>query len=116
MTMRAALLGMSAAGAIVPSAVLAADRDPRIGTWIEQKGTPSYQGLRRSFEELPNGLTQVNITLDPQGRPTSFAELTCDGQPRPVQGLDPAGQVTLACRTIDARTTAFSFMRNAKAG
>ena len=116
MQMRSALLSMIAAGAIVPSAVLAADRDPRVGTWIERKGSPSYQGLRRSFEALANGLIRVNIALDAQGRAGSFAELTCDGKPYPVQGQDPTRRLTLACRAVDARTTEFSFHRDATAG
>src|SRR4051794_35826073 len=107
MRVRPALLSMIAAGAIVPSLVFAADRDPRVGNWIERKGTPSYQGLRRSFEELASGLIRVNIALDQQGRAGSFAELRCDGRPYPVQGQDPAGRLTLACRTVDARTTEF---------
>ncbi len=116
MRMRSALLSIIVAGAIVPSTVLAADRDPRIGTWIERKGTLSYQGLRRSFTELANGLIRVNIVLDPNGRATSFAELTCDGQGYPVQGPNPAEQLTLACRSVDLRTTEFTFMRKAAGG
>ena len=116
MPKRSVLIGLMAAGAIISTAASAAERDPRIGNWVERKGTPSYQGLRRSFEGLGNGLIRVNIALDPQGKALSFVELTCDGQPYPVQGGDLVGRLTLACRTVDARTTEFTFIRSATAG
>ena len=116
MPIRSMLLSILAASVMFPAAVLAANTDPRVGTWIERKGSPSYQGLRRSFEALANGLIRVNIALDAQGRAGSFAELTCDGQPYPVQGQDPTGRLTLACRAVDVRTTDFSFHRDATAG
>ena len=99
-----------------PTVVLAAAQDSRIGRWTERKGTASYQGLRRSFEDLGDGRVRVNIALDPQGRAGSFAELRCDGQPQPVQSREPGPAMTLACRTLDAATTEFTFVRAAKDG
>ena len=102
--------------AVVPTVLQAAGPDPRIGRWIERGGTASYQGLRRSFEDLGGGRVRVNIALDPQGRASSFAELRCDGRPQPVQTLDPGPAMTLACRTLGPRTTEFTFVRSAASG
>ncbi len=116
MRMRFAFLGLFTAAALVPSAAPAAAHDPRVGTWFERKGSPSYQSLHRSFEALADGRMRVSINMDRQGRAMSFAELTCDGRPYPVQGQVADGQMTLACSPVDERTTAFTFVRRADAG
>jgi hypothetical protein len=116
MRIRFLFASLPAITAAIPTILLAADLDSRIGGWTERRGTASYEGLRRSFEDLGGGVVRVNIALDPQGKPRSFAELRCDGRPKPVQGGDPGPAMTLACRTLDVRTTEFTFARAADAG
>jgi hypothetical protein len=98
--------------ALAQAATPAPERDPRLGTWVEKKVSSSYQGLRRSFEDLGGGLTRVGIALDSQGAPRSSSDLRCDGKAYPV--VDEHRQptdVTLSCHTLDARTTQFTFRR-----
>ncbi len=114
MGVREVFSSLLALAVAIPTVLMAAEADPRAGVWIERKGTPSYQGLHRSFEDLGGGLVRVNIALGPDGRARSFVDLRCDGRPQPVHIAGPA--MTLACRTLDARTTEFTFVRASDAG
>ena len=46
---RPLVLCLSAAASILPAVTSAAEADPRMGTWVERKGDPSYQGIHRAF-------------------------------------------------------------------
>ncbi len=92
----------------------AQQRDFRVGDWIETKVGPSYQGIHRSFEDLGNGLIRVNISINASGAAISSVELRCDGRPYTVRSMGgKALELTLSCQTLDAHTTAFTFLRSA---
>ncbi len=88
-------------------------RDARVGEWLETKVGPSYQGIHRSFEDLGNGLIRVNISINASGTALTSVELRCDGRPYPVLNMNRAPlDLTLSCQTLDAHTTAFTFLRS----
>ena len=88
------------------------DGDLRFGNWVETKAGPSYQGLRRSFEDLGNGLVRINIAVNASGVATSSSEVRCNGQPYPVLDADHRPtDTTLSCRTRNAHVTEFAFVR-----
>ncbi|HVQ16928.1 MAG TPA: hypothetical protein VMS40_25165 [Vicinamibacterales bacterium] len=100
-------MGVAAQGAA------AQEQDRRLGNWVETKVSASYQGLRRSFEDLGGGITRVNIAINDKGAALSSAELKCDGRPYPVLGSDrQPTETTLSCRTLNASTTEFTFVRS----
>ena len=87
-------------------------RDARVGAWVERKVSSSYQGLRRSFEDLGGGMIRVNIAVDANGAALSSVDLRCDDRPYPVVGQDrqPTG-LSLSCRALGPGVTAFTFTR-----
>jgi hypothetical protein len=83
-----------------------------VGDWIETKVGPSYQGVHRSFEDLGNGLIRVNIAVNASGAAISSVELRCDGRSYTVLDTNRKPlDLTLSCQTLDAHTTAFTFLR-----
>jgi len=105
-------LGISIAACLANSAPGAEPRDPRIGSWVEKKVSASYQGLRRSFEDLGAGLVRLNITVDASGTARSRSDHRCDGHQYPVLGQsgEPT-DLTFSCRYRDALTVDFAFTR-----
>ncbi len=98
---------------LIAEGLAAQERDPRIGVWVERKVSSSYQGLRRSFEDLGGGMTRVNIAVNRDGVSLSRSDHRCDGRQYPVLGEDQQPtDTTFSCHTVNARTIEFTFRRS----
>ena len=98
-------------GLAFSATLVAQEKDPRIGRWIENRSqSRSFQGIRRSFEDLGGGVTRVNININASGVAISHSDHKCDGRDYPV--LDRDGKATgtvLSCRFTEARAVACTF-------
>lgn len=84
------------------AAAEAQERDPRIGTWIEQQG-PDSVGLRTSYEDLGDGRVRIRLS-------GLVVEARCDGANYPFVGRNgqPAGP-TYSCRITGPRTVEYTY-------
>jgi hypothetical protein len=80
----------------------AQERDPRIGTWIEQQG-PGSVGLRTSYQDLGDGRVRIHLS-------GLVVEARCDGASYPFTGRNgkPAGP-TYSCRITGPRTVEYTY-------
>jgi hypothetical protein len=88
-------------------ALEAAERDPRIGTWI-QKAAPGTAAVRQSFEDLGGGRFRLHLT-------GMTVEARCDGKKYFFTTADgkPAGP-TYSCRVTGSRTVEYSYTQEGR--
>jgi hypothetical protein len=97
--------------------VNAQQRDPRIGEWREDPGSPRYQGLYMIYEDLGNGMTRVHTAenLTPQNR--LHQDIRCDGTlfPSVDAGGSPTG-ISTSCAIADAQIVTVTLLRDTGQG
>ena len=107
-----ATLLMLAAGLLALS-LNAQQRDPRIGEWREDPGSPGYQGLYMIYEDLGNGLVRTHTAenLLPMNR--LHRDHRCDGNfYRTMDSMGVPNSTLSACTVVEARTVAVRWIRN----
>lgn len=84
------------------SAADAQQRDPRLGSWVEQRGQGSV-GLRTSYEDLGDG--RIRILLS-----GLMVDARCDGESYPFVGRNgQAAGPLYACRITGPRTVEYTY-------
>lgn len=102
--MRSAYFGLLL-GATALSGAAVADapaRDPRIGTWIEQRG-PGSAGLHTRYEDLGDGRVRIRLS-------GLLVDARCDGANYPfVDRSGKAAGPTYSCRITGPRTVEYVY-------